>query len=283
MTRPAPQLRWPPPAHWVGRVQAGTLLDAPLLPGPRTTPWTAVVWPDGRAPGGWARGVLPPGRHSRGWMAATLAPGDVIEFGADQPGRRRQPPALHRWYGVVLATDCDRVVAWGPFPEPGAAWACAQQALSRWRAAAHVDVPGVTDLPHPDLPQPDRRTTRPAATPAAPAGPGGRVYAGYADGTVEVRDSQGVAYQLRPGRRFTPDGFGWGHHGDSAAELAHALLADATGSADTARRLTGPYTDAVTSRLPAGHAWTLPVAAVRDWAAVAAQPQPPASGPEVGL
>jgi hypothetical protein len=93
--------------------------------------------------------VLPAGRHGRGHAAAGLTPGDVVEFGADErrpAGRKRWERLPRRWYGVVLATDRDRLVVWGPFPTPSPAWEVAQQALSHWRQAAQVTVPGVTDV-----------------------------------------------------------------------------------------------------------------------------------------
>jgi hypothetical protein len=161
--------RYPPPAQWVGRVQAGVLLDSPLVPGWGSTPWTGVVWPDARAPGGWARTVLPAGRHGRGHAAADLTPGDVVEFGADErrpAGRKRWEHLPRRWYGVVLATDRDRLVAWGPFPTPSPAWDVAQAALSHWRQAAHVTIPGVTDTAPPPVAAPGAR--RPELQPAKP-------------------------------------------------------------------------------------------------------------------
>jgi len=323
-----------------------------------------VVWPDTRAPGGWARGLLGPGRHGRGYAAGQLIPGDVIEFGADERrpvGRRRFTNVTRRWYGVVLATDRDRLVAWGPFPAPAPAWECAQAALSRWRQAAHVEVPGVTDTApsaidvrgdgRPELPalaapplvevRRTAQTTRvddpvhgsmvvdaaafgagmaataetlvdrlrrhapglaltghePHATLAALAalhtagGPpaavaaGGPEFAASPDGTVEVRDARGGTVRpLRPAGRWTPDGFGWGHHGEAATELAYAMVAEATGSPELARQLASRYRTEVTSRLPSGQPWTLPVGAVRAWASRAAEqhrPGPPA--PEVGL
>jgi hypothetical protein len=69
---------------------------------------------------------------------------------------------------------------------------------------------------------------------------------------------------------MSPVGFGWGHGGESAQELSYALLADATGSPDAAQRLAGRHTAEVLSRLPAGRAWSLPVADVASWAAQAA-------------
>jgi hypothetical protein len=340
------------------------LLDSPLVPGWGSVPWAGVVWPDARAPAGWGRELLRPGPHGRGHAAASLTPGDVVEFGADErrpAGRRRWVDVPRRWYGVVLATGHDHLVAWGPFPAPGPAWECAQAALARWRQAAHVEVAGVTDTTtatppvdpgrgRPELtaatgpPVVEVRTsggttrvddpvhgpividaavfgagmaapaevlaarlrrdapgvaltgheshatlaalaalhTAPDPTSAATASPG-PVYAASPAGVVEVRDERGAPLRLiRPAGRWTPDGFGWGYDGDGPTELAYALLADATASAELARRLAPRYTTEVTSRLPSGQPWTLPVSAVRAWAANPALQQPvPAA--EVGL
>jgi hypothetical protein len=372
VSRPDHWDRYPPPAQWVGRVQGGVLLDSPLVPGWGSTPWAGVVWPDARAPGGWARALLAPGRQGRGHAAGDLTPGDVIEFGADErrpTGRKRCENVARRWYGVVLATDRDRLVAWGPFPSPGPAWEVAQAALSRWRQAAYVTVPGVTDTGVPASGPPsasavgDGRLELTAAKPvvemrttgdttrvddpvhgpltvdavafgvgmaadtadlieglrrAAPAvaltghephatlaaltalhaltdlhapadtnraAASGPAYVASPDGTVELRDARGATVRpLRPPRHWTPDGFGWGYDGDGPTELACALLTDATGSPDLARRLAPLYTTQVTARLPAGQPWTLTVGDVRAWASTAAKTPAQAPGPaEVGL
>jgi hypothetical protein len=264
---------------------------------------------------------------------------------------------------VVLATDRDRLVVWGPFPSPGPAWEVAQAALSRWRQAAYVTVPGVTDTAVPASGPPrgsavgDGRLELTAAKPvvemrttgdttrvddpvhgpltvdavafgvgmaadtadlierlrrAAPAialtghephatlaaltalhapadtnhaAASGPAYAASLDGSVELRDARGATVRpLRPPRHWTPDGFGWGYDGDGPTELACALLADATGSPDLARRLAPLYTTEVTARLPAGQPWTLTVGDVRAWASTAAKTPAHASGQaEVGL
>ncbi len=258
---------------------------------------------------------------------------------------------------MVLATDRDRLVAWGPFPAPGPAWECAQAALSRWRQAAHVDVPGVTDTAPPAVdavghgraeltagrssPVVELRTTgdttrvddpvhgplvvdtaafgaamaampdtlvtalardapavaltghephatlaalaaaHPTRTPPSAGKRSGPEDAASPDGTVEVRDARGPMRLLRPAGRWTPDGFGWGYDGDGPKELAYALLADATGSPALARTLAHRYTTEVTSHLPSGQPWTLPVGAVRTWAANCHQQGAPDA--EVGL
>jgi hypothetical protein len=92
----------------------------------------------------------------------------------------------------------------------------------------------------------------------------------------------GTSRLLRPAGNWTPDGFGWGYEGDGPTELAHALLADATGSPPLARRHAPGYAAALTPRLPAGQPWVLPVAEVRAWAAAAEAPQP-APTMELGL
>jgi hypothetical protein len=121
----------------------------------------------------------------------------------------------------------------------------------------------------------------------APAATPGAVYLGRPDGTVVRRDHEGERL-LCPPRKWTPDGFGWGHDGDGARELSFALLTDATGSPEVGRRLTDEHVDALVSRLPTGRGWSLSVADVREWAAgrpVDVEPTPcrSASVAEVGL
>ncbi|MDP9388550.1 MAG: hypothetical protein M3Q48_11730, partial [Actinomycetota bacterium] len=315
-------------------MQGGVLLDVPVTPQWGSVPWVGVVWPDERVPGGWARSTLAPGPHRRGYVAAQwttgpdgrrhttalFSPGDVIEFGADytrRRGRRRTETVPVRWYGVVLATHPERLVAWGPFPDQGQAWDVAQQAMATWREAVQVHVPGITDGPPPEMhppPDPSRElpgpvvevqtageTTRvddpthgtvvvdaaafgagmaatsqnlvellgavapdvelrgdePVATLAALAArhaperlaagplhgstPGPAAYHAGASGEVVRRDPVAGDSALRPPRRWTPDGFGWGHDAETAWELAYALVADATGSPDAARCLAPRY------------------------------------------
>lgn len=363
MTAGEPANLSPRPRHWVGRVQGGVLLDVPVTPQWGSVPWVGVVWPDERAPGGWARTTLAPGPHRRGYTAAQwttgpdgrrhttalLSPGDVIEFGADytrRRSRRRIETVPVRWYGVVLATHPERLVAWGPFPDQGRAWDVAQQALATWREAVQVQVPGVTDGPAPEVgppPDPSRELAGPAVEvhtagdttrvddpthgtlvvdagafgagmaatredlvelvsgaapdvelrgdeplptlaalaarhsaeglptgPTRPSAPGPAAYHASASGVVVRRDLERGESALRAPRRWTPDGFGWGHDGETACELAYALVTDATGSPDAARRLAPDYASAVLARLPSGRPWSLPVDQVRAWATGAA-------------
>ena len=388
MTPGEPANPCPRPRHWVGRVQGGVLLDAPVTPQWGSAPWVGVVWPDERMAGGWAREILAPGPHRRGYVAAQwttgpdgrrhttalLSPGDVIEFGADytrRHGRRRTETVPVRWYGVVLATHPERLVAWGPFPDQAQAWDVAQQAMATWREAVQVHVPGITDAPFPDdgpTPDPPRalsapvvevhtagETTRvddpshgtvvvdaaafgagmaatrqdlvellaavphvklrgdePLATLAALAArhagdrlvadplhapaPQTATYQAGTGGAVVRRDPARGECALRPPRRWTPDGFGWGHDAETACELAYALVADATGSPDVARCLAPRYATEVLARLPPGRPWSMPIDQVRAWSTHAAAkaglestwPTPAATGSappgaEVGL
>jgi hypothetical protein len=66
--------------------------------------------------------------------------------------------------------------------------------------------------------------------------------------------------------QWSPDGFSWGYDGDQPTELAYTLLADGTGSTDSARRLAVRYGRDVIARLPQGQPWSLPVTDVRAWA-----------------
>jgi Family of unknown function (DUF6166) len=139
----------PPPQQTVLRVHHGVLIDFPIVPGWGSQPWAAVVWRDDRAAGGWGRAAMAPGPAGRGYVTNGLTPGDVVEFGADyraQIGRKSFEMLPRRWYGVVLATDPDYVVALGPFPHPETARHWAERALDVWRQSVRVNVPGVTDV-----------------------------------------------------------------------------------------------------------------------------------------
>jgi Family of unknown function (DUF6166) len=110
--------------------------------------------------------------------------------------------------------------------------------------------------------------------PAVPAGGRDAVYYGHPDGGVERVDDSGTR-PLRPARQWSPDGFAWGYRGDSPTELAHALLADSTGSNDVARRLAVRYGSEVIAALPQGQAWSLQVRRVAAWVTGAEQQRPP--------
>ncbi len=107
----------------------------------------------------------------------------------------------------------------------------------------------------------------------ASASPDPARYYGHPDGSVERVDGNGTR-PLRPAMRWSPDGFSWGYLGDGPTELADALLADSTGSADVAGRHARRYSAEVIAELPHGQAWSLPVATVSGWAAQADQRPP---------
>ncbi|PLS75691.1 MAG: hypothetical protein CYG61_06105 [Actinobacteria bacterium] len=180
----------------------------------------------------------------------------------------------------------------------GAGMATTRQDLVELLGAAAPDVALRGDEPLATLAAlaarhvPDRLARGPTHTSA----PETAAYHARAVGAVVRRDPGGGESTLRPPRRWTPDGFGWGHDAETACELAYALVADATGSPDAARRLAPQYATEVLARLPSGRPWSLPVDQVRAWAtdaAVAAGlalswPTPataasPAPGAEVGL
>jgi hypothetical protein len=119
------------------RVPAGVLIDSPVSA--RAGVWLGTLWPDDRAPGGWTRMLWEPDvALRRGWtVPARMAGGDVIEFGADQPG------TVVRWYGIVDSYDA---VEWltlqGPYPHPAAAMRDADRLLADIRyqsPTTHVD------------------------------------------------------------------------------------------------------------------------------------------------
>ena len=69
----------------------------------------------------------------------------------------------------------------------------------------------------------------------------------------------------------SPDGFGWGYGGSGAAQLALAILCDATGDDTIAQRLYQSFKSQVIAKLKRG-AWELRADYVLDWIAR----QPPA-------
>ena len=98
------------------RVPDGILIDTPLARGAES--WLGTLWSDNRAVGGWARMLWEPdSAFGRGWVVpARLAGGDVIEFGADQPG------TVVRWYGIIDSYDAiEWLTVQGPYPDPAAA------------------------------------------------------------------------------------------------------------------------------------------------------------------
>ena len=64
-------------------------------------------------------------------------------------------------------------------------------------------------------------------------------------------------------RNHSPDGFSWGYNGSGPAQLALALLADATGSDEKALKYYQRYKAEIVSRLPEN--WELPIKAVSSW------------------
>jgi hypothetical protein len=115
-------------------------------------------------------------------------------------------------------------------------------------------------------------------------------YFGQPDGTVTRGLVPGSGRRLIPAREWSPDGFGWGHHDETARELAFALVADASGSPQAGRQLAGRCVDDIVARIPAGRPWTVPVEQVRTWATTHSGQQlahtassPVASVPEAGL
>lgn len=61
----------------------------------------------------------------------------------------------------------------------------------------------------------------------------------------------------------SPDGFGYGYSGSGPAQLALAILADATGSDERAIRLHQAFKEAVIARLPQFEPWRIDADAVR--------------------
>src|SRR6266540_4497565 len=81
---PPPQAPLSEPSLTWFRLHAGsTVIDFPLHAAPGTRTWAATMWPDRRAPGGWARYPWEPSPLSRGFIPAAVELGDVIQFGVE--------------------------------------------------------------------------------------------------------------------------------------------------------------------------------------------------------
>lgn len=104
--------------------------------------------------------------------------------------------------------------------------------------------------------------------------PGGTIYYGSRDPnaggpvTVYVQEPGGKRRKLRARRdlwNHSPDGFQWGYGGSGPAQLALALLADATGDDAFAVRHRHDFKFAIIAMLPA--AWKMTAHDIRKWAA----------------
>lgn len=74
-------------------------------------------------------------------------------------------------------------------------------------------------------------------------------------------------YKLDPRHdlvNHSPDGFGWGYGGSGAAQLALALLCDATGDDEVAQKFYQAFKFDVVAKLKRG-AWELTADYVLDW------------------
>jgi hypothetical protein len=111
------------------RAPDGVVIEVPFGAERSARLWVATLWPDARVADGWVRSTWRPDDTFRGWnLPALSAAGDVLEFGADLPGRPR------RWYGILDAYEVDRwLTAQGPYTDPAAAHAAAQQLLAPQR------------------------------------------------------------------------------------------------------------------------------------------------------
>jgi hypothetical protein len=93
-----------------------------------------------------------------------------------------------------------------------------------------------------------------------------KTYLGFSQSTdgsggavVTITDGSG-SRPLNP--RFdlfnhSPTGFNWGYGGSGPAQLALALLADATGNDELALRLRHPFKFSVVARWPSGQPWSI--------------------------
>jgi hypothetical protein len=93
------------------------------------------------------------------------------------------------------------------------------------------------------------------------------VYEGFRSPAVDRRVTvDGVELSPLPSqsvRNHSPDGFNWGYGGSGPAQLALALLLDATGSAEVAERWYQWFKWAVVARW--GQSWQISAGEVRDW------------------
>lgn len=112
--------------------------------------------------------------------------------------------------------------------------------------------------------------------------PEGRVYAGRRHSQVgaaivarhdppEIPELLDPRYDLRC---HSPDGFQWGYCGSGPAQLALAMVADATGDDGLALRVYQQFKEEIIAPLQ-GNSWALDAAMVRDFARSLASPGEP--------
>jgi len=65
-------------------------------------------------------------------------------------------------------------------------------------------------------------------------------------------------------RRHSPSGFAWNYHGSGPAQLALALLADASENDELAQRFYQDFKSEIIARLPPGD-WEMEADAIRQW------------------
>jgi hypothetical protein len=112
------------------RLHAGTtVIDFPLRGTANSRTWIATMWPDARAPGGWARHAWQPGPGGRGFVPSVVELGDVVQFAVQHTPEGRDPSGTTYWHGYLHAVRPDSVLIHGPYPSPHEAHAAAQLAL----------------------------------------------------------------------------------------------------------------------------------------------------------
>jgi len=78
---------------------------------------------------------------------------------------------------------------------------------------------------------------------------------------------EGIPLDIRPSQRLvrpSPDGFDWGYIGSGPAQLAAALLLDATGNTDTATRYYATFERDVVSQWKS-HKWKISRSEILAW------------------
>ncbi|ORT53009.1 hypothetical protein [Frankia sp. KB5] len=141
MTGPSPSET--PPLRAFRLLRGQLLLDLPFHPYAGAEIRVATLWPDPRAPRGWASAYWEPAAYgARGFLAGAVDLGDVIGFTAEihppralpttSPTPRTDQPAVTRylsWYGYLHEISDTALLLRGPYPHPLAAYTAAQHAL----------------------------------------------------------------------------------------------------------------------------------------------------------
>lgn len=109
------------------------------------------------------------------------------------------------------------------------------------------------------------------------------VYVGFVQKGIAVATRQGYPLSVKPSLKLwnhSPTGFEWGYGGSGPAQLALALLLDATGEKDLSVRLHQRYKAEVVCKWKRGSSWKTTRTEILAWVGQASA-APPVSGPEL--